>query len=104
MANQTPLELHWVVSSASDRASSGCEVGDRAADVSNLRRVAEAAESLGFRSALIPVGPHGEDSWIVATWRRPTRGATSRASRPMRARAKTAFAPSPKRLRAAAAR
>ena len=104
MANQNPLELRWVVSSAGDRPSSACDVVDRAADVSNLRRVAEAAASLGFRRALIPVGPHGEDAWIVATWRRPTKGASSRASRPMRARASTGcFAPPPKRFRAAAA-
>ena len=103
MTDQNPLELQWVVPRAGDHCSLQTEVGERAADVSYLRQVAAAADALGFRRALIPVGAHGGDAWIVATWRRIASKPRSRAARPMRGRSGPRTSPSPKQSRASAA-
>jgi len=89
MANQNPLELLWVVASAGDSASPGSDLGDRAADVSNLRRVAEAASGArSFPSALTARTPGSS---------RP--GAGRRRARVRAPRARRALAPARAALR-----
>jgi alkanesulfonate monooxygenase SsuD/methylene tetrahydromethanopterin reductase-like flavin-dependent oxidoreductase (luciferase family) len=80
VADQNPLDLHWLVPGACP----GTDVGDRAVVVSYVRRIAEAADRLGFKRALIPPGSRSGDLWIVATWGRPTPRPRSLASRSAR--------------------
>src|ERR1700684_1892181 len=61
-----PLELFWFLPVSGDGAYLGSDKGNRSADFSYLKQVAQAADRLGFAGALIPVGAHCEDPWIVA--------------------------------------
>ncbi|RBP09849.1 alkanesulfonate monooxygenase [Roseiarcus fermentans] len=64
--SEKPLDLFWFIPVTGDGSYLGTDVGNRAADFSYLKQIAEAADRLGFGGALIPVGSHCEDPWIVA--------------------------------------
>ncbi len=61
-----PLDLFWFIPVTGDGSYLGSEIGNRSADFSYLKQIAQAADRLGFKGALIPVGSHCEDPWIVA--------------------------------------
>jgi alkanesulfonate monooxygenase len=63
---QRPLDVFWFIPVTGDGSYLGTDRGNRAADFSYLKQIAEAADRLGFGGALIPVGSHCEDPWIVA--------------------------------------
>ncbi len=61
-----PLDLFWFIPVTGDGSYLGSDIGNRSADFSYLKQIAQAADRLGFKGALIPVGSHCEDPWIVA--------------------------------------
>jgi alkanesulfonate monooxygenase len=61
-----PLDMFWFIPVSGDGAYLGSDKGARPADFSYLKQIAQAADRLGFSGALIPVGSHCEDPWIVA--------------------------------------
>jgi len=61
-----PLDVFWFIPVSGDGAYLGSDKGARPADFSYLKQIAQAADRLGFVGALIPVGSHCEDPWIVA--------------------------------------
>jgi alkanesulfonate monooxygenase len=61
-----PLEVYWFLPVSGDGSYLGSDKGTRSADFSYLKQIAQAADRLGFSGALIPVGAHCEDPWIVA--------------------------------------
>jgi alkanesulfonate monooxygenase len=65
-ATDKPLDLYWFLPVSGDGSYLGTDRGNRPADFSYLKQIAQAADRLGFAGALIPVGSHCEDPWIVA--------------------------------------
>ena len=65
-ATDKPLDLYWFLPVSGDGSYLGTDKGNRPADFSYLKQIAQAADRLGFAGALIPVGSHCEDPWIVA--------------------------------------
>src|ERR1700690_2967555 len=65
-SSDKPLDLFWFIPVSGDGAYLGTDKGNRSADFSYLKQIAQAADRLGFGGALIPVGSHCEDPWIVA--------------------------------------
>ena len=65
-ATDKPLELFWFLPVSGDGSYLGTDKGNRPADFPYLKQIAQAADRLGFAGALIPVGSHCEDPWIVA--------------------------------------
>src|ERR1700761_6402538 len=63
---EKPLEMFWVLPVSGDGSYLGTDKGNRSADFSYLKQIAQAADRLGFSGALIPIGSHCEDPWIVA--------------------------------------
>ena len=61
-----PLDVFWFIPVSGDGSYLGADKGNRSADFSYLTQIAQAADRLGFGGALIPVGSHCEDPWIVA--------------------------------------
>ena len=61
-----PLEMFWFLPVSGDGSYLGSDRGARSADFSYLKQIAQAADRLGFSGALIPVGSHCEDPWVVA--------------------------------------
>ena len=61
-----PLDMFWFLPVSGDGTYLGTDKGARPADFSYLKQIAQAADRLGFSGALIPVGSHCEDPWIVA--------------------------------------
>jgi alkanesulfonate monooxygenase len=61
-----PLEMFWFLPVSGDGSYLGTDKGNRPADFSYLKQIAQAADRLGFGGVLIPVGAHCEDPWIVA--------------------------------------
>jgi alkanesulfonate monooxygenase len=61
-----PLDVFWFIPVSGDGVYLGSDKGARPADFSYLKQIAQAADRLGFGGALIPVGSHCEDPWIVA--------------------------------------
>ena len=61
-----PLDVFWFIPVSGDGSYLGSDKGDRPADFSYLKQIAQAADRLGFGGVLIPVGSHCEDPWIVA--------------------------------------
>ncbi len=61
-----PLDMFWFIPVSGDGAYLGSDKGNRSADFSYLKQVAQAADRLGFTGALIPAGTHCEDPFIVA--------------------------------------
>jgi alkanesulfonate monooxygenase len=62
----TPLDMFWFIPVSGDGSYLGSDKGNRSADFSYLKQIAQAADRLGFGGVLIPVGSHCEDPWIVA--------------------------------------
>jgi alkanesulfonate monooxygenase len=58
--------MFWFLPVSGDGAYLGTDKGNRPADFSYLKQIAQAADRLGFGGVLIPVGSHCEDPWIVA--------------------------------------
>jgi len=61
-----PLDIFWFIPVSGDGSYLGTDKGNRAADFSYLKQIAQAADRLGFGGVLIPVGSHCEDPWITA--------------------------------------
>jgi alkanesulfonate monooxygenase len=61
-----PLELFWFIPVSGDGSHLGSDRGIRYADFDYLKQIAQAADQLGFGGALIPVGSHCEDPFIIA--------------------------------------
>lgn len=57
----------WFIPTSGDGRYLGTSVGSRSTDISYLRQIAQAADTLGYYGALIPTGRACEDSWIVAS-------------------------------------
>jgi alkanesulfonate monooxygenase len=62
-----PLDMFWFIPVSGDGTYLGTDKGNRPADFSYLKQIAQAADALGFKGALIPVGSHCEDPFIVAS-------------------------------------
>ena len=65
-SSETPLEMFWFIPVSGDGSYLGSDKGNRSADFSYLKQIAQAADRLGFAGALIPIGSHCEDPFIVA--------------------------------------
>ena len=65
-ATDKPLDMFWFIPVSGDGSYLGTDKGNRSADFSYLKQIAQAADRLGFGGVLIPVGSHCEDPWIVA--------------------------------------
>jgi alkanesulfonate monooxygenase len=61
-----PLSLFWFIPVSGDGSYLGTDKGNRPADFRYLKQIAQAVDNLGFEGALIPVGSHCEDPFIVA--------------------------------------
>lgn len=61
-----PLDMFWFIPVSGDGTYLGTDKGNRSADFAYLKQIAQAADMLGFKGALIPVGAHCEDPFIVA--------------------------------------
>jgi alkanesulfonate monooxygenase len=66
-SSDKPLDLFWFIPVSGDGTYLGTDKGNRPADFSYLKQIAQAADTLGFEGALIPVGSHCEDPFIVAS-------------------------------------
>ena len=67
MSSHKPLDMFWFIPVSGDGAYLGTDKGNRSADFRYLKQIAQAADNLGFKGALIPVGSHCEDPFIVAS-------------------------------------
>jgi len=56
----------WFLPTHGDGRYLGTATGGRATDLSYLKQVAVAADTLGYEGVLIPTGKSCEDSWLVA--------------------------------------
>jgi alkanesulfonate monooxygenase len=65
-AHPRPLDFFWFIPVSGDGRYLGTDKGNRPADFSYLTQIAQAADRLGYKGVLLPVGPHCEDPWIVA--------------------------------------
>ena len=65
-ATDKPLDMYWFIPVSGDGTDLGTDKGNRSADFAYLKQIAQAADTLGFSGALIPVGSHCEDPFIVA--------------------------------------
>ena len=65
-AHTKPLDIFWFIPVSGDGSYLGTDKGNRAADFSYLKQIAQAADRLGFGGALLPVGAHCEDPFAVA--------------------------------------
>ena len=65
-SSDKPLDMFWFIPVSGDGSYLGTDKGNRSAEFSYLKQIAQAADRLGFGGALIPVGSHCEDPWIVA--------------------------------------
>jgi alkanesulfonate monooxygenase len=65
----TPMpspSFFWFLPTHGDGRYLGTATGGRATDLSYLKQVAVAADTLGYEGVLIPTGKSCEDSWLVA--------------------------------------
>ena len=76
-SHDKPLDIFWFIPVSGDGSYLGTDKGNRPADFSYLKQIAQAADRLGFGGALIPVGAHCEDPWIVAAALAPADRATA---------------------------
>jgi alkanesulfonate monooxygenase len=67
MSSTKPLDMFWFIPVSGDGTYLGTDKGNRSADFRYLKQIAQAADNLGFKGALIPVGSHCEDPFIVAS-------------------------------------
>jgi alkanesulfonate monooxygenase len=63
---EKPLDLFWFIPVSGDGSYLGTAKGHRPADFSYLKQIAQAADDLGFKGALIPTGKACDDPWITA--------------------------------------
>jgi alkanesulfonate monooxygenase len=64
--NGQTLDMFWFIPVSGDGSYLGSDVGHRPADFHYLKQIAQAADRLGYGGALIPVGSHCDEPWIVA--------------------------------------
>ncbi len=57
----------WFLPTSGDGRYLGTAAGSRSTDITYLRQVAVAADTLGYYGVLIPTGRACEDSWVVAS-------------------------------------
>ena len=61
------MKIFWFLPTHGDSRYLGTTEGARPVDLSYLRQVAQAADSLGYEGVLIPTGRSCEDPWVVAS-------------------------------------
>ncbi|MDX3924480.1 MAG: FMNH2-dependent alkanesulfonate monooxygenase [Shinella sp.] len=61
------INVLWFLPTHGDSRYLGTAVGGRNVDLSYLKQVAQAADTLGYYGVLIPTGRSCEDSWVVAS-------------------------------------
>lgn len=61
------VNLLWFLPTHGDGRYLGTAAGARAVDLSYLRQIAQAADSLGYYGVLLPTGRSCEDAWVVAS-------------------------------------
>ena len=61
------INVLWFLPTHGDSRYLGTQEGGRAVDLSYLRQIAQAADSLGYFGVLLPTGRSCEDSWVVAS-------------------------------------
>ena len=61
-----PLDIYWFIPVSGDGSYLGTEKGHRPADFSYLKQIAQAADRLGFKGALIPTGKSCDDPFVTA--------------------------------------
>jgi len=61
------LNVFWFLPTHGDGRYLGTATGGRPVDLSYLKQVALAADSLGYFGVLLPTGKSCEDSWVVAS-------------------------------------
>jgi alkanesulfonate monooxygenase len=66
MQSSKPLDLFWFIPVSGDGSYLGTGAGHRPADFSYLKQIAQAADRLGYKGALIPTGKNCDDPWITA--------------------------------------
>ncbi|WP_421695450.1 FMNH2-dependent alkanesulfonate monooxygenase [Aestuariivirga sp.] len=59
--------VFWFIPTHGDGHFLGTADGGRPVDISYLKQVAQAADTLGYYGALLPTGKSCEDSWVVAS-------------------------------------
>ena len=64
---ETGANVLWFLPTHGDSRYLGTAYGGRAVDLSYLRQIAQAADSLGYYGVLLPTGRSCEDSWVVAS-------------------------------------
>jgi alkanesulfonate monooxygenase len=64
---ETAANLLWFLPTHGDGRYLGTTKGGRSVDLSYLRQIAQAADSLGYFGVLLPTGRSCEDSWVVAS-------------------------------------
>src|SRR6478609_4246459 len=61
------MEIFWFFPTHGDSRYLGTSRGARTVDHAYLTQIAQAADSLGYSGALIPVGRSCEDPWVAAS-------------------------------------
>lgn len=66
IAAKETLDMFWFIPVSGDGCYLGSEIGHRPAGFHYLKQIAQAADQLGYGGALIPVGSHCDEPWIMA--------------------------------------
>src|SRR6478735_10377853 len=66
-SQETHMEIFWFFPTHGDSRYLGTSRGARTVDHAYLTQIAQAADSLGYSGALIPVGRSCEDPWVAAS-------------------------------------
>jgi len=66
-AGQDGVNVLWFLPTHGDGRYLGTTTGGREVNLSYLKQVAQAADSLGFYGVLLPTGRSCEDSWVIAS-------------------------------------
>ncbi|MCK6256191.1 FMNH2-dependent alkanesulfonate monooxygenase [Fictibacillus sp. KIGAM418] len=61
------MNVYWFLPTHGDSRYLGTSEGGRPITLSYLRQIAQAADSLGFKGALLPTGHSCEDAWVTAS-------------------------------------
>lgn len=61
------MNIFWFIPTHGDSRYLGVTTGGREVNLSYLRQVAQAVDSLGYKGALLPTGRSCEDAWVVAS-------------------------------------
>ncbi|MBS2968215.1 FMNH2-dependent alkanesulfonate monooxygenase [Metabacillus sp. KIGAM252] len=62
------MNLFWFFPTAGDGHYLGTRAGERKPDITYLKQIASALDSLGYDGALLPTGANCEDSWVTASY------------------------------------